>query len=105
MFRAFELTPFESVRVVILGQDPYHGAGQANGLCFSVHDDVTFPPSLRNIFRERESDLGFAPPTQGALDAWARQGVLMLNTVLTVRERVTVSPPGIDAMGLPGTIP
>lgn len=86
VLRAFHLTPFEQVRVVILGQDPYHGVGQANGLSFSVRPGVAHPPSLRNIFKERQSDLGLPPPIDGSLDAWARQGVLLLNTVLTVRE-------------------
>ena len=83
-FRAFALTPPEAVRVVILGQDPYHGPGQANGLAFSVSPGVTLPPSLRNIYRELESDLGCAPPPDGDLSGWAAQGVLLLNTVLTV---------------------
>jgi uracil-DNA glycosylase len=86
VFRAFQLTPFSQVRTVILGQDPYHGEGQANGLCFSVQQGVKHPPSLRNIFKERETDLSMTPPVAGNLDAWARQGVLLLNTVLTVRE-------------------
>ncbi len=86
VFRAFQLTPFDQVRVVILGQDPYHGSGKANGLCFSVQPGVKHPPSLRNIFKERQADLSLAPPIAGNLDAWARQGVLLLNTVLTVRE-------------------
>ncbi len=85
-FRAFDLTPFEKVRVVILGQDPYHGPGQAHGLCFSVRDGVAFPPSLLNIFKELQSDLGLTRPTRGDLSAWAEQGVLLLNSVLTVRE-------------------
>jgi uracil-DNA glycosylase len=85
IFRAFELCPFESVKVVILGQDPYHGPGQANGLCFSVNDDVTLPPSLKNMYKEISSDLGIPAPTSGNLDRWAKQGVLMLNATLTVR--------------------
>ena len=83
-FRAFALTPPESVRVVILGQDPYHGPGQANGLAFSVSPGVALPPSLKNIYRELASDLGCAPPPDGDLSGWAAQGVLLLNTVLTV---------------------
>ena len=83
-FRAFALTPPEAVRVVILGQDPYHGPGQANGLAFSVSPGVALPPSLRNIYRELESDLGCATPPDGDLSGWAAQGVLLLNTVLTV---------------------
>ena len=85
MFRAFELTPYEQVRVVLLGQDPYHDEGQAHGLCFSVQHGVKPPPSLANMFKELEADLGHAPPGHGNLDRWAEQGVLMLNTVLTVR--------------------
>lgn len=85
IFHAFWATPFEQVRVVILGQDPYHGAGQAHGLCFSVRPGVHPPPSLQNIFKEIHSDLGIAVPSHGHLEHWARQGVLMLNAVLTVR--------------------
>ncbi|MEJ7593398.1 MAG: uracil-DNA glycosylase [Planctomycetaceae bacterium] len=85
VYRAFELTPLPEVRVVILGQDPYHDDDQAHGLSFSVRPGVKSPPSLRNIFRELHSDLGTAPANHGCLDAWARQGVLLLNTVLTVR--------------------
>jgi uracil-DNA glycosylase len=85
VFRALELTPPGSVRVLLLGQDPYPGEGHANGLCFSVHEGVKPPASLRNIFRELESDLGIAPTGHGVLDAWARRGVLLLNAVLTVR--------------------
>lgn len=83
-FRALDLTPPEAVRVVILGQDPYHGAGQAHGLCFSVPPGVQPPPSLRNIYRELRDDLGIDPPRHGFLESWARQGVLLLNSVLTV---------------------
>ncbi len=83
-FRALDLTPLDRVRVVILGQDPYHGEGQAHGLCFSVPPDVRPPPSLVNIFRELESDLGIRPAAHGFLEHWARQGVLLLNSVLTV---------------------
>lgn len=83
-FRALDLTPPEDVRVVILGQDPYHAPGQAHGLCFSVPDGVQLPPSLRNIYKELESDLGIAPARHGFLEHWAKQGVLLLNSVLTV---------------------
>lgn len=85
VFRAFELCPFDQVRVVIVGQDPYHGAGQANGLCFAVKDSVTIPPSLKNIFKEIESDLGIKTIASGDLSRWATQGVLLLNAVLTVQ--------------------
>src|SRR5690554_986663 len=85
-FRAFELTPLEQVKVVILGQDPYHGPGQAHGLCFSVRPGVPVPPSLVNIYKEIQRDLGLAPPDHGYLMPWARQGVLLLNAVLTVEE-------------------
>ena len=81
LFAAFRLTPPEQVRVVILGQDPYHGPGQAQGLCFSVNDGVRFPPSLVNIFKELQSDLGIAPPTSGSLVRWAEQGVFLLNAL------------------------
>ena len=84
LFNAFALTPPEAVRVVILGQDPYHEPGQAHGLAFSVRRGVKLPPSLRNIYQELESDVGIAPAKDGDLTAWARQGVLLLNTVLTV---------------------
>ncbi len=84
VFRAFSLTPPERVRVMILGQDPYHEPGQASGLAFSVRDGVRLPPSLRNIFRELEDDLGCPPPAGGDLSGWAAQGVLLLNAVLTV---------------------
>ena len=85
-FRAFSETPFSAVRAVILGQDPYHGPGQANGLAFSVNPGVKIPPSLRNILKELQSDCGITPPDSGDLTAWAENGVLLLNTVLTVRE-------------------
>lgn len=84
IFAAFEHTPFEQVRVVILGQDPYHGPGQAHGLCFSVRPGVQVPPSLQNIFKEIQRDLGIAPPDHGCLTPWADRGVLLLNAVLTV---------------------
>lgn len=85
-FRAFELTPLDEVRVVILGQDPYHGPGQAHGLCFSVREGIKPPPSLVNIYKELAQDLGVTPVNHGHLEAWARQGVLLLNTSLTVEE-------------------
>ena len=85
IFSAFDYCPFDEVRVVIIGQDPYHGPGQANGLCFSVADGIRKPPSLVNIFKERESDLGKAIPESGNLEYLARQGVLLLNATLTVR--------------------
>lgn len=85
-FRALDLTPLEDVRVVILGQDPYHGEGQAHGLCFSVKPGVRPPPSLVNIYKEIESDLGIRPVAHGFLEHWARQGVLLLNAVLTVEK-------------------
>ena len=83
-FNALNSTPLENVRVVILGQDPYHGPGQAHGLCFSVRPNVAIPPSLVNIFKEIQDDLGIAPPDHGCLQPWAEQGVLLLNSVLTV---------------------
>lgn len=84
IFAAFNSTPFHDVKVVILGQDPYHDVGQANGLCFSVNDGIQFPPSLRNIFKEIESDIGTSVPQSGDLSRWAKQGVLLLNATLTV---------------------
>ena len=86
IFAAFNHCPFDKVKVVIIGQDPYHGFGQANGLCFSVNDGINFPPSLINIFKEIQSDLGLAIPISGNLERWADQGVLLLNATLTVRE-------------------
>ena len=83
-FRALDLTPLDEVRVVILGQDPYHGEGQAHGLCFSVQPGVRIPPSLVNIYKEMQEDLGIAPARHGFLEHWAKQGVLLLNSVLTV---------------------
>ncbi len=85
IFNAFDQCPFDQVKVVILGQDPYHEPGQAHGLCFSVNDGVPFPPSLLNIFKEIQSDMGIAPPSTGNLTRWAQQGVLLLNATLTVR--------------------
>ncbi|QOG11273.1 uracil-DNA glycosylase [Arcobacter sp. FWKO B] len=86
IFNAFSYTPFDDVKVVIIGQDPYHGANQAHGLAFSVLDGVTFPPSLRNIFQELHSDIGCSTPKSGNLSSWAKQGVFLINTVLSVRE-------------------
>jgi uracil-DNA glycosylase len=94
VFAAFALTPLSSVKVVILGQDPYHDDGQAHGLCFSVKPPTKPPPSLRNIFKELESDVGIVPPGNGDLTAWSRQGVLLLNTVLTVRAHEPASHTG-----------
>ena len=91
VFAAFDACPFEDVRVVILGQDPYHGPGQANGLCFSVNPGVRMPPSLVNIFREVSDDTGAPFPADGNLDRWARQGALLLNATLTVREHLAGS--------------
>lgn len=85
IFNAFDQCSFDNLKVVILGQDPYHGPGQAHGLCFSVNDGVTFPPSLRNIFKELKNDLGKEIPVSGNLSSWAKQGVLLLNATLTVR--------------------
>lgn len=86
IFSAFDHCPFEKVKVIIIGQDPYHGFGQANGLCFSVNDGIAFPPSLINIFKEIETDLNKPFPKSGNLERWADQGVLLLNATLTVRE-------------------
>lgn len=85
IFNCFEKCPFQETKVVILGQDPYHGAGQANGLCFSVNENCPFPPSLNNIFKELKEDLGIPLPPNGNLERWARQGVLLLNATLTVK--------------------
>ena len=95
LFNAFHFTPLEQVKVVILGQDPYHNDGQAHGLCFSVKPDVEIPPSLVNIYQELEDDLGCYIPNNGYLEKWARQGVLLLNTVLTVRAHQANSHRGI----------
>ncbi len=95
IFHAFEATPLHEVKVVILGQDPYHGDGQAHGLCFSVMPDVEIPPSLENIYTELHDDLGCYIPNNGYLEKWARQGVLLLNTVLTVRAHQANSHRGI----------
>ena len=86
IYNALKYTSFENTKVVILGQDPYHGAGQAHGLCFSVKEGVIFPPSLKNIFKELKSELDIDEPPTGELTGWAKQGVLLLNTTLTVRE-------------------
>ena len=94
IFRAFEKCMPDDLKVVIIGQDPYHGIGQANGLCFSVNDGVPFPPSLINIFQEVKSDVGSPIPTSGNLDRWAEQGVLLLNAVLTVRAHEAASHAG-----------
>lgn len=85
IFAALSLTPVSDVKILLLGQDPYHGEGQAHGLCFSVPDGIKIPPSLRNIYKEMRTDLNINPPDSGNLKSWAEQGVLMLNTVLTVR--------------------
>ena len=94
IFRAFDKCPFDKLKVVIIGQDPYHGEGQANGLCFSVSEGVPFPPSLKNIFKEVSDDIGTPIPRSGELDRWAEQGVLMLNAVLTVRAHNAASHTG-----------
>lgn len=94
VFAALHLTPYASVKVLILGQDPYHGPGQAHGLCFSVRRGVAIPPSLANIYKELESDVGVRAPAHGNLEAWARQGVLLLNASLTVRASQAASHQG-----------
>lgn len=94
VFAALHLTPYADVKALILGQDPYHGRGQAHGLCFSVRRGVAIPPSLHNIYAELESDLGVPSPSHGNLEAWARQGVLLLNASLTVRGRQAASHQG-----------
>jgi uracil-DNA glycosylase len=91
IFNAFNLCPFQNVKAVIIGQDPYHGPGQAHGLCFSVREGVDFPPSLINIFKEIESDIGIKRPASGNLERWASQGVLLLNATLTVRAHLAGS--------------
>lgn len=95
IFNAFNLTPFDKVKVVILGQDPYHNVGQAHGLAFSVPNGIMPPPSLKNIFKELQSDIGMPIPTNGNLESWAREGVLLLNSCLTVRANNPVSHQGI----------
>jgi len=94
IFNAFDKCPFDKVEVVIIGQDPYHGDGQANGLCFSVSDDIKIPPSLKNIFKEIHKDLGKPIPETGNLERWAEQGVLLLNATLTVRANTAGSHQG-----------
>lgn len=91
VFTALSLTPFDAVKVVIVGQDPYHGQGQAHGLCFSVSKGIAPPPSLKNIFKELHRDLGIQTPSHGCLEKWAGQGVLLLNTILTVRAGAPLS--------------
>ena len=91
IFNAFDQCPFDNVKVVIIGQDPYHGPGQAHGLCFSVNDGIAFPPSLVNIFKEINDDLGVPVPKTGNLERWAKQGVLLLNATLTVRAHLAGS--------------
>ncbi|HHB91962.1 MAG TPA: uracil-DNA glycosylase [Thioploca sp.] len=91
VFNAFNLCPFEQVKVVIIGQDPYHGEGQANGLCFAVNEGVKIPPSLRNIFKELQADLDINIPSSGNLTRWAEQGVLLLNSILTVKANQAAS--------------
>lgn len=94
IFRAFDLTPFDDVKVVILGQDPYHGPNQAHGLCFSVKPGVRIPPSLQNIYKELQNDLNIKPVRHGFLESWAKQGVLLLNSVLTVENGLAASHQG-----------
>ncbi len=94
IFKAFEYTPLDKVKVVILGQDPYHGVGQAHGLCFSVPPSIALPPSLQNIYKELNEDLGIAPVKHGYLVPWAKQGVLLLNSVLTVEKGLAASHQG-----------
>lgn len=94
IFRAFDKCPLDKLKVVIIGQDPYHGPGQAHGLCFSVDEGVPHPPSLQNIFKEVAADIGMPIPASGNLDRWAEQGVLLLNAVLTVREHEAASHAG-----------
>lgn len=94
IFRAFDKCSVENLKVIIIGQDPYHGEGQANGLCFSVNDGVPFPPSLQNIFKEISNDIGTPIPQSGNLDRWAEQGVLLLNAVLTVKAHEAASHAG-----------
>jgi len=91
IFNAFDQCPFDDVKVVILGQDPYHGPGQAHGLCFSVNDGIAFPPSLINIFKEIQDDMGVPVPTSGNLERWAKQGVFLLNAILTVHAHQAAS--------------
>lgn len=95
IFNALKLTPYENVKVVIVGQDPYHGEGEAHGLSFSVQDGIKIPPSLQNIYKELKNDLGIEPATTGNLTKWAEQGVLLLNSVLTVKKDIPASHKGI----------
>lgn len=95
IFRAYDLCPFDQVKVVIVGQDPYHGPRQANGLCFAVHEAITLPPSLKNIYKEIQADVGVTPRSSGDLSRWAKQGVLLLNSVLTVAAGAPASHAGI----------
>ena len=99
VFSAFRATPYDKVKVVIVGQDPYHGPGQAHGLSFSVPQGVKKPPSLQNIFKELSSDLGIPIPNHGCLDKWANQGVLLLNTILTVEDGKPLSHSAVDGFG------
>ena len=94
VFRAYDLCPFDKVKVVIVGQDPYHGPHQANGLCFAVHEGITLPPSLKNMYKEIKADLGIDPLPSGDLSRWAKQGVLLLNATLTVRANTPTSHSG-----------
>jgi uracil-DNA glycosylase len=94
IFNALKYTSFQQTKVVILGQDPYHGPGQAHGLCFSVRAGIKFPPSLQNIFKELQEEYGYAPPCSGELTEWAKRGVLLLNTTLTVRQGMPQSHKG-----------
>lgn len=86
VFNAFRYTDYDDIKVVIIGQDPYHGVGEAHGLCFSVQDGIKIPPSLQNIFKELQADLGYLPPKSGSLVKWAKEGVLLLNSILTVEK-------------------
>ena len=95
IFNAFYYTPFDKVKVVLMGQDPYHGAGQAHGLCFSVPQGVKPPPSLQNVFKELESDIGMPKPSHGCLISWAKQGILLLNATLTVKKGEPLSHHGL----------
>ena len=104
IFAALEATPFDQVKVVILGQDPYHGPGQAHGLCFSVQPGIAVPPSLRNMYVELQRDLGFSPPRHGCLTRWAEKGVLLLNAVLTVEQGLANSHQGKGWEGFTDTI-
>ena len=100
LYNCFRFTPFEKVKVVLLGQDPYHGEGQAHGLCFSVQDGIPNPPSLENIFKELQSDIGCPKPTSGNLTKWAQEGVLLLNTSLSVRAHQANSHSKCGVVGL-----